>query len=106
MSPDVSASPDADWLSSMLSQWRDEGPPIPLPPESPPLVSRDWDPISGPREASMHAAILRRHPELTFAFSDLPVLRMTRHRVPFGWGIKKEFASQVTNRDVFAHSSL
>jgi hypothetical protein len=103
---DSSACSDEEWLLGVLNRLRDEGLPVRTASEPLAPVTREWRPSEHQTPPRPSVAVLRRHPELTFAFAKLPPSKVMRHRAPFGWGMKKEFTSQVMDRDVFAHSSL
>lgn len=104
----ASVADDTVWLAAMLERIGDGEVLRPRPRQGPPPVIRRWEPCAEGATMDPRCAILRRHPDLSFvhAMADLPVRKITRHRPPFGHGMKKEFTSSVTGRDVFAHSSL
>lgn len=99
-------SPDAEWLRAELGLIAVSGIParIPAPPEPP--VERRWPAARDARLMEPTCEMIRRHPDLTFAFGHLPDFIVRRHSRGFGSGIRKEFTSSVMGRDMFAFSSL
>jgi hypothetical protein len=67
--------------------------------------AREWLPAE-PGRPRKPCRLLRRHPELAFAFDELDTFKVHRHRPGFGAGIKFAFHSAVGAREVFCASSL
>ena len=91
-----------DFLSGLLAA----GPPDRVKQEVRSATTRAWTSLAELADGAPECVVLSRHPDLRFAFGDLPPFKVVRHRPAWGWGMKKEGWSAVMGRDIFSSSSL